>query len=159
MRQVRKMLQTYSNSPYHKKFKKYTKISKKLWKSEQGVQQQQPNYRLQKPSKTTTRVSTITISQGKLICNKVVRQPTTISKFQQEIIPILKGDTQNFRQGNLENSLRKWKNITSDEIVLDMIKNVLKLDLTDTPKSNSKFVFPLSHEEELIIKKKVALRK
>ena len=38
-------------------------------------------------------------------------------------------------------------------------KNGLKLDLTDTPKSNSKFVFPLSHKEELIVKKEVALLK
>ena len=29
------------------------------------------------------------------------RQPTTISKFQQEIIPVLKRDTQKFRGGNI----------------------------------------------------------
>ena len=37
--------------------------------------------------------------------------------------------------------------------------NRLKLGLTYTPKSNSKFAFPLSYEEELIVKKEVALIK
>ena len=41
--------------------------------------------------------------------------------------------------------------------MLDIVENVLKLDLIDTPKSNSKFAFPLSHEEKLIVKKEVAL--
>ena len=34
---------------------------------------------------------------------------------------------------------------------------MLKLDLIDTPKSNCKFAFPLSHEEELTVKKEVVL--
>ena len=80
-------------------------------------------------------------------------------KYQQEIIPVLKRDIQNFRRGNLKNHLAKWKNITSDEIILDIIKNGLKLDLIDTPKSNSMFAFSLSYEEELFIKTEVALLK
>ena len=40
-----------------------------------------------------------------------------------------------------------------------VIENGLKIDLTDTAKSNSKFVFPLSHEQESIVKKEVALLK
>ena len=39
------------------------------------------------------------ISQDKLICNKV--GTAIISKFQQEIIAILKRDIRNFRGGNL----------------------------------------------------------
>ena len=137
--------------------KKLEKISKKPWKSKQGVQQQQPNQRLQKPPKTTTGVSKIAIPQEKLSCNKV--GTTTILKFQQEIIPILNRDIQNFRGGNLKNHLTKWENVTSDKIILDIIENGLKLDLIDTPKCNSKFAFPLSHEEKLIVKKEVALLK
>lgn len=71
--------------------------------------------------------------------------------FQQEIIPFLKRDIQNFREGNLKNHLTKWKNVNSDKAILDIIENGLKLDLIATPKSNSKFAFPLSHEEELIV--------
>ena len=92
----------------------------------------------------------IAIPQEKLSCNKV--DTTTILKFQQEIIPILKRDIQNFRGGNLKNHLTKWKNDTSDKIILNIIENGLKLELIDTPKSNFKFAFPLSHEEELIVK-------
>ena len=44
----------------------------------------------------------------------------------------------------------------SDKIILNIINNGLKLDLTDTPKSNCKFAF---HEEELIAKKEVVLPK
>ena len=42
---------------------------------------------------------------------------------------------------------------------MDIIENELKLDLIDTPDSNCRFVFPLSHEEKLIVKKEVALLK
>ena len=89
----------------------------------------------------------IAISQEKLSCNKV--GTNLILKFQQQIIPILKRDIQNFRGGNPKNHLTKWKNVTSDKTILDIIENGLKLDLIDIPKSNSKFAFPLSHEEEL----------
>ena len=51
--------------------------------------------------------------------------------FQQEIIPFLKRDIQNFREGNLKNHLTKWKNVNSDKPILDIIENGLKLDLTD----------------------------
>ena len=79
--------------------------------------------------------------------------------FQPEIIQLLKRDIQNFRGGNLKNHLKKWKNVTSDKITLDIIGNGVKVDLIDTPKSNSKFASPLSHEEELIVKKEVVLLK
>ena len=72
---------------------------------------------------------------------------TTILKFQLEILPILNRDIQNFRGENLQNNLTKWKNVTSDKVVLDIIENGLKLELIGTPKSNSKFAFLLSHEE------------
>lgn len=49
------------------------RFQKKLWMSEQGVQQQQQNQRLQEPSEITAGVSAITLSQDKLIFNKVVR--------------------------------------------------------------------------------------
>ena len=117
------------------------------------VQQQQPNQRLQQLPKTTTEISTIAIPQGKLSCIKV--GTTTILKFQQEIIPILKRDIQNFRGGNLKNHLTRWINATIDKILQDIIENGLKLDLIATPKSNSKFAFPLLHEEKLIVKKEV----
>ena len=52
---------------------------------------------------------------------------TTISKFQQEIIRILKGDVQNFRRGNLKTHSTKWKNVTGDKIILDITKNELSL--------------------------------
>ena len=123
-----KILQTYSNSPYYKNSKNLQRFPKK---SKQEVLQQQPNQRLQELSKTTTGVSTIAIPQEKLSCNKVAT--TTILKFQQEIIPILKRDIQNFRGGNLKNHLPKWKNVTSDKIILNIIENGLKLELTDTP--------------------------
>ena len=69
----------------------------------------------------------ITIPQEKLICSKV--GTTNTSKFQQEIIPILKRDIQNFRGVSLKNHLTKWKNITSDEIILDITENRVKLYL------------------------------
>ena len=47
----------------------------------------------------------------------------------------------------------------SDDIILDIIENVLKLNLTEIPKYNSNFVFTLSHEEELITKKELTLLK
>ena len=62
--------------------------------------QQQPNPRLKQPEKFMTGVSTITVQQEKLICNKA--STTTIVEFQLEIIPILKRDIQNFRGGNLK---------------------------------------------------------
>ena len=82
------MFQTYSNSPYYKNSKKLQKFFKKPWKSKQGMQLQQSNQRLQQPPRTTTGVSTITIPQEKLSCYKV--GATTILKFQQEIILILR---------------------------------------------------------------------
>ena len=39
------------------------------------------------------------------------------------------------------------------------MENEQKLDLTDTPKSNYKFAFPLLNKYELIVKKEVALLK
>ena len=42
---------------------------------------------------------------------------------------------------------------------MDIKEKGLKLDPIDTPKSNSKFSFPLSHEEELNVKKEVTLLK
>ena len=136
---------------------KLAKISKKPWKSTQGVQQHHPNQRLQKPPKITTRISTIAIPQEKLSCNRVAT--TTSLKFQQEIIPIVSRDIHNSTGGNLKNHLTKWKNVTSNKIILDVIENGLKLDLIDTPKSNSKFAFSLSYEQELTVKKAVALLK
>ena len=89
-------------------------------------QQQQPTAKpeVRQTLKTTTGVSTITIPQEKLSCNKV--GTTTVSKFQQEIIPILKRDFQNFRGGNLQNHLTKWKNVTSGKIFLDIIEKWAK---------------------------------
>ena len=87
----------YSNALYCKNSKNLVKISEKLWKSQQGVQQQQQNKSLQQPPKTTTGVPTITITQ-ELICKK--GGTTTISKFQQEIIPVLKKDIQNLKPFN-----------------------------------------------------------
>ena len=45
------------------------------------------------------------------------------------------------------------------KIILDIIEHGLKLDRRYTPKSNCKFSFSLSYEEELIVEKKVALLK
>ena len=149
------------------KIQKIAKISKNPGNQNKGYssssqtrgykQQQQPNQRLQQPLKTTAGVSTITIPQEKLSCIKV--GTTSIVKFQQKIIPILNRDIQNFRGGNLKNHLTNWENVTSDKIIPDIIEDRLKLDLIDTPKSSSKFAFPLSHEEKLIVKKEVALLK
>ena len=75
----------------------------------------------------------IAIPQEKLSCNKV--GTTTILKFHKEVVPILKTDVQNFRGGNLKNHLTKWKHVTSDKIILDIIENVL--DLIDTPRRYS----------------------
>ena len=50
-------------------------------------------------------------------CNKV--GTTTISKFQQKIIPILFS----FRGGNLKNYSTKWKNATSDKFILGITEN------------------------------------
>ena len=55
---------------------------------------------------------------------------------QPEIMQVLKRDIQNFRGGNLKNHLKKWKNVASDKIILDIIGNGVKLDLIDTPKFN-----------------------
>ena len=66
----------------------------------------------------------------KLICNKVGAN-RYLTKFNPET---------------------KQKEVTSDKIVLGIFENGLKLDLTDTSKPNSKFTFPASYEEELIVK-------
>ena len=66
---------------------------------------------------------------------------------------------QNFRGRNLKNHLTKWKNVISDKSILCITENGLKIDLIHTPKSNSKFAFLLLHEEELIVKKEIALLK
>ena len=113
------------------KIQKTCKDFQKALEIKKGVQQQQSNQKLQQLPKTTTRVSTITIPQEKLSCNKV--GTTTVLKFRQEIIPILKRGIQNFRGINLKNHLAKWKNVTSDKIILNIIENGLKLELTDTP--------------------------
>ena len=39
-----------------------------------------------------------------------------------------------FREENLKNHLNKWKSVTSDKIIPDIIENGLKLGLIDTPK-------------------------
>ena len=83
----------------------------------------------------------IIVPQG---CIKVGK--TTILKFHQDIIPILNRGIQNFRGGNLKSHLAKWENVTGDKITPDITEHRLKLDLIDTPKSNSNFAFPLSHE-------------
>ena len=80
----------------------------------------------------TTGVTTITIPQKKLICN-----------------PVLKRYIKNFKGENLKNHLTKWKNVTSDKIIVDVIENGLKLNLIDTPKSNSKFAFLLARRRNL----------
>lgn len=49
------------------------------------------------------------------------------------------------------------ENVASLELF--QIENGLKLNLIDTTKCNSKFLFLRSHEEELIIKKEVSLFK
>ena len=95
----------------------------------------------------------ITIPHEKLSCIKVVNFRVPIRDYSNS-----KTDIQNFRGGNLKNHLTKWKNVSSDKIILDIIENRLKIDLIDTPKPHSKFAFPLSHEEKLIVKK-VALLK
>ena len=97
----------------------------------------------------------ITIPQEKVICNKV--GTTTIFKFQEESFPILKRDIQNFKRENLKSHLIKWKNVTSYKTILHILKNRLKLDLINIPKSNFKFVFPLLHKEELIVKKEICI--
>lgn len=79
---------------------------------------------------------------SKLICGKV--GTSSISKFRQEIIPILERDIVNFRQENLKGHLTKQKNITSNEIISNIKENEVKLDATDILKSNSNFSFPLS---------------
>ena len=80
----------------------------------------------------------MTIPKGKLICNKVSK--TTIPKLQQESVPIVKRDIQNFRGAIVKNHLTKCKNYTSDKII-------------DLSKSNSKFVFTLPHDEEFVVRK------
>ena len=67
-----------------------------------------------KPEVTATtkyngRLSAITISQEKLSCVEV--GTTTVLKFQLEIIPILNGDIQRNRGGNLKNHLTKGAHI------------------------------------------------
>ena len=148
------MLKTYSYSPHYKNWKKKTckDFQEALEIKTRGATAPP------KPEVTLIKgVLTDTLPQEKLICNKL--GTTTILKFQQEIIPFLKRDIQNFRLANLKNHLNKWKNVTSDKIILDITENGLKLDQIDTPKSNSKFAFPLWHEEELIVKKEAALLK
>ena len=152
------MLQTYSNSPYYKNSKNLQRYPKYPGNQNKGYRSSSSLTRgSQQPPKTTTEVLRMTIPEEKLSSIKV--GATTILKFHQEVIPILNRDTQNFRGGNLKNILTKWKNVTSDKIILNIIENGLKIDLTDTAKSNSKFVFPLSHEQESIVKKEVALLK
>ena len=90
----------------------------------------------------------ITIPHEKLSCIKVVNFRVPIRDYSNS-----KTDIQNFRGGNLKNHLTKWKNVSSDKIILDIIENGLKIHLIDTPKPHSKFAFPLSHEEKLIVKK------
>ena len=63
-------------------FKKLAKISKKLWKSKQGLQE-------------------------KIFWYKV--GATTTSKIQELIISVLKRDNKDFRRGNLKNNLTIWK--------------------------------------------------
>ena len=45
------------------------------------------------------------------------------------------------------------ENTTSNKIIKD-VKNGLKLDLTDTPKSNFKFASPVLHEKDFFVKTK-----
>ena len=71
---------------------------------------------------------------------------------------VLTRDHSNSKQ-SLKNHLTKWKNATSDRINLNIIENGPKLDLIDTPKCNFQFVFLLWHEEQLFVKKEVALYK
>ena len=98
----------------------------------------------------------IAILQEKLSCKKV--GAATILKVPARDYSNSK-HIQYFRGGKLKNHLTKCKNVTSNKIILDTIKNGLKLNLVDTPKSNSKFAFALSHEEEIILKKEPALLK
>ena len=84
--------------------------------------------------KTKLEVTTINKNNGRGINNRnTIRETefqkvgsTNILKFQQEIIPILNKDIQNFRGGNLKNHLTKWKNVTGDKIILDIIEKWTK---------------------------------
>ena len=83
---------------------------------------------------TKLEVTTINKNNGRGINNRnTIRETefqkvgsTNILKFQQEIIPILNKDIQNFRGGNLKNHLTKWKNVTGDKIILDIIEKWTK---------------------------------
>ena len=84
--------------------------------------------------KTKLEVTTINKNNGRGINNRnTIRETefqkvgsTNILKFQQEIIPILNKDIQNFRGGNLKNHLTKGKNVTGDKIILDIIEKWTK---------------------------------
>ena len=83
---------------------------------------------------TKLEVTTINKNNGRGINNRnTIRETefqkvgsTNILKFQQEIIPILNKDIQNFRGGNLKNHLTKGKNVTGDKIILDIIEKWTK---------------------------------
>ena len=87
----------------------------------------------------------ITISQEKMICNKV--GTTTITSRDHSNFKEWYSEKE--RRGNLKNHLPKWKNIRSGEFIVDITENGPKLDLIDTWKANSKFVVPHLHEKEL----------
>ena len=135
-------MQTYSNSPYYKNSKNLQRFPKSPGNQNKGYNSSSQTRGYSNHQKTTTELHKV--------------GTTTILKFRKEIIPILKRDIQNVRGGNLKDHSAKWKSVTSDKIILDIIENGVKLDLIDTPIPNSKFAFPLSHEEELIAKKEVA---
>ena len=93
------MLLTYSNSPYYKNSKNLHFQNALEIKTRGTTAAAKPE--VTATTKNKDRVSTIAIPEEKLSCNKV--RTSTILKFQQEIIPILKRDIQNFRGGNLKN--------------------------------------------------------
>ena len=85
------MLQTYSNSPYQVS-KNLQRFSKKPWKSKQGVQQQQPNQRLQQPPKN-----------GRGINNHNTTRETELYEGRyNHYFKVPTRDIQNFRERNLK---------------------------------------------------------
>ena len=80
----------------------------------------------------------------------------TVSSFDTSFdMAKLHQKVNNFSAGHIKNFVKNWKNLTSDSVILDIVKHGLKLNFTSEIPSKGPFEYPRSKQDTSIISKEV----
>ena len=66
-------------------------------------------------------------------------------------IPELQKHVEKFQGGDISSQTFKWKKITKDQVILDIIQHGLKFWIVDKPVKNAPFEHPRSTDERALI--------